>query len=465
MPIVSTFCAGTAVAGAAGDAVGDAVGDAAAGVATTAFEKMAESAGAWAGDMLVRAMTWWVQTPTVNPDNPAVRIAQSWTLPLAGIVLVVSVIWQASMLALSRKKEPLLRIGTGLLRYLVVTALGLVALGGAIQAGDELATAMVGETAKNFGTHMQGMLSREVVQNPFGLLVVGLLLGLLSLVQWILGFLRQAGILILAAMIPLAASGSLNESTKPWWPRLATAALALVAYKPMAAFIYMIGFTFVGEGRDLGTVMVGMMILFLSLFALPALMRFFSWAETRIGGGSGGGGGGLATGAALLAAGATARSGGGASAPAMASALQATGPGSQGQAGGGFGAIPGAPTGARAADNTAGPHTPGARTGPGSETSQPSSGQAAPGSSSAHPIQRSGATPEASGLASAGSPAAPSGAGAAGTQGSAAPGATTSGAGAAGHYGYQATQAAANEVTRGAAPPPPDGDSTRGNTR
>ncbi|ASR39946.1 hypothetical protein BAY61_32200 (plasmid) [Prauserella marina] len=468
MPIISTFCAADAVGDAAGEVVGDAASDAAASVATSAFDKVAESAGAWAGDLLVRAMTWWVQTPTVNPDTDAVRIAQSWTIPIAITILMVSLLWQCIRLVLSNRKDPLVNIATGLVRYVVIVTVGLSVLAGAITAGDALSQAMIGETARNFGVHMQEMLTREVIQNPFGLLMIGLLLALVAFFQWILGFLRQAGILILAAMIPLAASGSLNEGTKPWWPRLATAAIALVVYKPMAAFIYMLGFTFIGEGRDLGTVMVGMMILILSLFALPALMRFFSWAETSIGARAGGGGG-LATGAAMIAAGAAARSGGRASAPAMAGTMTSTGPGTGAGNSGTFGM----PGGSRTLDR------PTSSSGNGDSGVGAASGAATTAGAGADHAHTATSTP--SGAAPATGPAgstmagtaptsSPSGARATGAAGAAASGGTSSptgsrtsstgAAGAAGalQQGYQAGQAAANEVTRGATPPASTGD-------
>ncbi|MCA1836180.1 MAG: hypothetical protein LC721_07575, partial [Actinobacteria bacterium] len=110
---------------------------------------------------------------------------------------------------------------------------------------------------------------------------------LLGAVQWVLGFIRQAGILVLAALLPLAASGSINESTKPWLNRMLPWLLTLVLYRPMAALIYMIGFTFLGTGNDITTVMTGLMVLVLAVIAMPAMMRFFSWAGVSMTGGGG----------------------------------------------------------------------------------------------------------------------------------------------------------------------------------
>lgn len=381
----------------------DMVGNAASAVATNIFESIAETAGEWAGQMLVNAMTWWVQTPSVNPNTNAVRTAQEWTLPIVAFVLVGSVLWQCGRMILSRKKDPLLNIGAGLIRYTVITTIGLIVLAGAIKAGDALAQAMIQDTALKFANRMKDMLTLAILANPFGLLIIGLLLGLVALFQWVIGFLRQAGILILAAMIPLAASGSLNESTKAWWPKLATSALALVAYKPAAAFIYMIGFTFMGSKQSFTTVMVGAMVLFLSLFALPALLKFFSWAEQQVSG-SGSGGGSAFAGAlgAMAASGGSGGGSGGGSSSSSASAMQSTGPGSQDSGAGSFGAIPGADGGPSGGGQGAGMGQ-GPTSGAGSFGSEPGmAGGSGGGGSGA--IQSSGGTEAA--VASGGTTAA-----------------------------------------------------------
>lgn len=319
-----------------------AVGGAAGAVAESAFTAIAETAGQWAGEMIVHAMTWWVQTPTADPNSAAVREAQQWTVPLVMIMLMAAVLWQSGRMILSRRKEPLVTLGVGLVRYAVITTLGLVILGGAVAASDALASAMVQDTALDFGKRMKEMLTLAMLGNPFGLLILGLLLALVALTQWVIGFIRQAGILVLAVMIPLAASGSLTETTKAWWPKLASSLLALVAYKPAAAVIYMIGFTFMSKGQSFTTFMIGAMVLVLALFALPALMKFFSWAETRISA-SGSSGSGFAGAAGAMGA----RGAQGSSGSSGSSSMQSSGPGSRGSSPGAFGEISGSsPSGA-----------------------------------------------------------------------------------------------------------------------
>ena len=362
-----------------------------ASVAKGAFEQIAESAAGAAGQMIVDSLTWWVRTSSVDPQNPAVATAQAYTLPLIALVLMGSVLVQAIRMTVSRKRDPALNVGVGLVRYFVTATVGLVVLAGAVKAADDFSGWVVGQTMADFSTRMKAVLTAAVITNPFSLLAMGGLGYLLGAVQWVLGFIRQAGILVLAALLPLAASGSINESTKPWLNRMLPWLLTLVLYRPMAALIYMIGFTFLGTGNDITTVMTGLMVLVLAVVAMPAMMRFFSWAGVSM---TGGGGAAMAgaIGAASLV-GATSR----APANQHANYMNLHGPGSHG----------GPPPGAVA---TGGP-TPGP-VGPGGSQG----GRGMPGTAVA---QSAPGADAASRTASAGSGTGAAGAGAAGPAGAA----------------------------------------------
>ncbi|MGH3672678.1 MAG: hypothetical protein ACRDSH_18935, partial [Pseudonocardiaceae bacterium] len=292
--------------------------------------------------MIVDSFTWWIRTSSVDPQTPAVAAAQAYTLPLIALVLMGSVLVQAIRMTVSRKRDPALNVGIGLVRYFVVATVGLVVLAGALKAADDFSAWVVGQTMTDFSTRMKAVLTPVVITNPFSLLAMGGLGYLLGAVQWVLGFIRQAGILVLAALLPLAASGSINESTKPWLNRMLPWLLTLVLYRPMAALIYMIGFTFLGAANDVTTVMTGLMVLVLAVIAMPAMMRFFSWAGVSMTGGGGAAMAGAIGAASLM--GATSR----APANQHANYMAAHGPGSHGtppSGAGPTGAPPGGPVG------------------------------------------------------------------------------------------------------------------------
>lgn len=302
--------------------------------ASSAFDRIADSAGKAAGEMMVNAMSWWTHTGTVNPDygiettdgrNQAIANIQSDLIPVVAIILMASMLFAAARMMITRKGQPAIDIVWGLGRFFVITTIAGTVLAGACAAGDSFSAALLDKTAENFGTKMSGLFSIQVITNPFSLLSLGSLAFLLGAIQWVIGFARQAGILVLAALIPLAASGLLSKSTATWWPKVAATLVGLVVYKPIVAVIYAIGFTYIADAQDLATALTGVMVLVLSVVALPVLLKFFSWAQPALA--SGGGGGVIAAagavGAVSLAA-APLRSAG----VQQASMMESSGPGS-----------------------------------------------------------------------------------------------------------------------------------------
>ncbi len=100
---------------------------------------------------------------------------------------------------------------------------------------------------------------------------------------------RQAALVVLAGVLPLAAAGTLAPATRAWFSRTTGWMLALIFYKPAAAAVYATCFALIGSGNDPRTTLMGFAMLLLSLLALPALMKFFTWTtgtvEAPVGGG------------------------------------------------------------------------------------------------------------------------------------------------------------------------------------
>ena len=167
----------------------------------------------------------------------------------------------------------------------MVSALGLTVLQVALQAGDALARQLLGDAANKFALFMRRRPAHTRASSVFVTLLVSCVAAVLSLVQWMLMALRQAGLLVLAAMLPLAAAGRADGR---WLHRLLSWLVAMVAYKPAAAFIYYLGFTYLSStsgtppGR-VGDQVTGMMVLLLAVLAMPVLLRFFSWSGTAVG--------------------------------------------------------------------------------------------------------------------------------------------------------------------------------------
>src|SRR6266516_1629409 len=186
-----------------------------------------QSGVAW---IVTNTVGWWVKVP--SPDltvEPAVGQLQQWMLPIAAAVAVLGMAIAGAKMTFSRKANPLL------------------------DAGSVIAIIM-------------------------------------ATVQAVLMLFRQASLVILAGVLPLAAAGTLTPATRAWFRRVTGWMLALIFYKPAAAAVYATAFTLIGAGTDPRTLLMGFAMVLLSLLALPALMRFFSWTTGAVADSAHGGG-------------------------------------------------------------------------------------------------------------------------------------------------------------------------------
>jgi hypothetical protein len=221
-------------------------------------------------------------------------------LPVTVAVAVAAVIAAGARMAIMRRANPLLDVTGGLLTLAAATTLGTIVPAVLLKAGDAWSTWVLQVST---GGHFAGRLAfaLSLGQGAASVLVVifGIIAILLSIVQAALMLFRQAALVILAGVLPLAAAGSIAPMTRPWIRKVTTWMLALIFYKPAAAAVYATAFTMIGSGRDTRTVLMGFVMLVLSVVMLPALMRFFTWTTGTV---AGSGGGGQLLGAAAVGA-------------------------------------------------------------------------------------------------------------------------------------------------------------------
>jgi hypothetical protein len=235
--------------------------------------------------VVVNTATWWIHLP--SPDlaaEPAVTRIQQWLLPITAAVAVGAVIAAGTRMALSRRANPLLDVTGGLLTIAAASTIGVTIATLLLKAGDVWAAwVLQAATGGHFVQRLELALDLGGAAAPAVVLVFGLLAIILSLVQAVLMLFRQAALIILAGMLPLAAAGSIAPLTRAWVRKVTAWMLALICYKPAAAAVYAAAFTMIGEGGGARTALMGFVMLVLSVLTLPALMRFFTWATGTIG--------------------------------------------------------------------------------------------------------------------------------------------------------------------------------------
>lgn len=303
----------------------------AAGEPGQSFSAIVESAARAASALVGDAATWW-SVPSTTLLQPAVLGAHDALRPLLLLLLTASVLVQSIRIIITRKGEPLIAVAGGLLRFVVAAALGITVLQAALWTGDVLATSLLGSSAVEFSTTLREALTarRGGLAEPFLLLLLSVAVLLLAAAQWMAMALRQIGLLVVAATLPLAAAGSLTTTTRGWLSRMVPWAFALVLYKPASALIHAIGEQYIDQmaepgGSSVGTVLAAIVVLALGVGALPMILRLLSWSSVRIAAG------GVSTQAMAGALGAVRLSARGATSPSvqLATLMEHNGPGTQ----------------------------------------------------------------------------------------------------------------------------------------
>ena len=276
--------AGKVIGSAAGAAAGTAASDALSGIAGAI-----QSGVAW---ITANSVSWWVKVP--SPDlaaEPAVARLQQWMLPLAAIVAVFGMIVAGGKMALTRKANPLIDAGSGLVTIAATSAVGVLLPTLLLQAGDAWSNWVLNaSTGGQFGARLTSLLSMTGLAAPAVVVVLGIVAIIISALQAMLMLFRQGALVVLAGTLPLAAAGTLTPATRPWFKKVTGWMLALIFYKPAAAAVYAAAFTMIGTGKDVRTILAGFAMVLMSLLALPVLMRFFTWTAGQVTDASSGGG-------------------------------------------------------------------------------------------------------------------------------------------------------------------------------
>ncbi|WP_370018457.1 hypothetical protein [Planotetraspora sp. GP83] len=237
-------------------------------------------------------VSWWLKIPSTDLANEsAVDHLRQWTLPIAVAVAVLGVISAGGRMALTREGSPLVDVGSGLVVIAATSTIGVLTASMLVKAGDAWSSWVLNAAAQgDFGKRLTAVLGLGAAA-PGVVIVLGIIAILVGAIQATLMLFREAALVILSGMLPLAAAGSMTTLTKPWFRKLTGWMLALVFYKPAAAAVYATTFTMIGKGKDPRTALMGFAMILLSLIALPVLMKFFTWTTGSLAAAGSGGGG------------------------------------------------------------------------------------------------------------------------------------------------------------------------------
>ncbi|MEU7802648.1 hypothetical protein AB0B10_25650 [Micromonospora arborensis] len=348
-----------------------------AGSAAAADDKIAEKIGGSATDIFLSglagsmtdAIKWvitvlasWILVPSTdlcsgdpsavgwlaecnNTAGPAQQL-RGFLLPLTVLVMLGGLLWQGITMVVIRKGEPMLQAVRGVWTSALWGAIGIGGTHLALKAGDAYSLWILDKAVINgsdrppldaLSVALQSMLLPAAGITPLVTIFVGSLVFFVSAIQAILMIFREGSVVILAGTLQLAATGSITRATSQWLPKVTGWGVALIAFKPAAMTVYATGFILTGgNGRNF---LMGLAVLVLSVVALPAMMKFFTFTTGAIASSGGSAGMAAAGAAAGLHAASSLRGAGGSSANEHARYLE-TSLGSGSGSGGPTGAAP-----------------------------------------------------------------------------------------------------------------------------
>ncbi|WP_106398899.1 hypothetical protein [Actinocorallia populi] len=236
--------------------------------------------------------SWWVQIDSPDLEREqAVGHLQNLFQPVQLTVAVLAMLLAAGKMALTRKADPLIGVGSGLALVATVAAIGVTLPNLLLRWVDEWTEWVLNtSTGDAFAERMTQIVTASEAVPGVLAFVLGLVALIIGGIQAILLLFRQSSLIILAGVLPLAAAGTLAPATRDWLKKVTGWMLSMIFYPAAAAAVYAAAFTLIGTSTSLQTTLMGLAMLVLALVAFPVLLKFFTWTTGADSSGSGGGG-------------------------------------------------------------------------------------------------------------------------------------------------------------------------------
>ena len=248
----------------------------------------------------------------ILPSGPAqaggtVAFLQGSLWWLMMVVAIGGVIVGGARMAIQQRAQPGKDVAIGLLQLIVIAGAGVTFVGLLVAAMDSFSVWILNASLECnvtegdgtcFGKNISALLALSTGSGGLGALLVivlGIIAILCAVFQIVLMIARGGMLVVLTGILPLSAAAAITgESGKGWLQKNLSWLIAFILYKPAAAIIYAAAFQLAGtdvfkdDGSGLLSVLTGLMMMILALFAMPALMRFVTPMVSSMAAGAGG---------------------------------------------------------------------------------------------------------------------------------------------------------------------------------
>ncbi|MBO8194262.1 hypothetical protein ITI46_21745 [Streptomyces oryzae] len=317
------------------------------GDAYTPLDWVGDKIKDWAGGALEKAagalgtsVVWLIkQFAGAFNSISTIKLAKTGIGPVMGIMTGMSILVatfllliQFAKLGISQKGAPLVTAITGLAKWAVILAVYVTATQTALDWSDTFSTAMINYTLtgeggesvsgaeladtgtateamkQQLGTMFAGLVGGGGGATAGAALITGsgvapaatgfvIVISILAIVSvgalWLEMLVRQASIMILVTVMPIALAGQMSDATSEWWPKARNALISLILAKPVIVICFSIGASAMGNAKGIRNVFVGLIVFILACSAWPALAKFMTF--TTVGAGNSAASGMLST--------------------------------------------------------------------------------------------------------------------------------------------------------------------------
>lgn len=301
-----------------GRTLGDWVGEKVSGLARDALEEAAQYIGNAVVWLLEQFADIFNDASSIDLGSTGISDPMGIATALSAVLAVFLLLLQFGKVSVSHRGEHAATAVFGLAKWALITAAYWTVTTTALQLSDAISTWIIDYSFAGG----EGAGADEAMKTQFGKLFGGLIIGgggtatvggalvtgqgvaaaavavviIIGIVcilaigaLWIEMILRQAGIMILVATMPIVLVGQMSDATKDWWPKARDALLALILMKPVIVFCFSIGFFALAEGEGMQNVIVGLVIFLMACLCWPVLAKFMTFSALGAGASMAGG--------------------------------------------------------------------------------------------------------------------------------------------------------------------------------
>lgn len=238
------------------------------------------------------------QPTSVDLDEPGLRSILGALGTVSAYLVLLFLLINAVIAVLRMRTRELAESGLGVVRWAFGLGVGLTLVSLAIFVSDRVADWFADETAgtsdavyvRFFALMLQLTMSDQVSQSTGWLLVMLVFLvgAVAAGVAYLLLVFRKGAIVLAVAVLILQLAGGAGPRTLRKWPRKGLSVLwACVIAKPVTVIVFRLGESWIGAGRGLGDLLIGVGTLGVAAFAPFVVVKWFPLDGDVLGAGRG----------------------------------------------------------------------------------------------------------------------------------------------------------------------------------